>query len=65
MYHNKGDYENALDNTMKAYVLYNEISSPYARDAESNLELFYRELKEKGQLDLFKKIAKKHNITFE
>jgi len=62
IYHVQGDYENALDNMMKSYVMYNEIESPYARDAESNLSLFYRELKEKGQLDLFTRMAKKHKI---
>ena len=65
IYHIKGDYENALDNTMKAYNLYNEINSPYARDAEANLGLYYRELSKKNQLDLFKKMAKKHNIQVE
>jgi tetratricopeptide (TPR) repeat protein len=62
IYHLLGDYENAVDNMMKSYVMYNEIESPYARDAESNLSLFYRELKEKGELDLFTRMAKKHKI---
>lgn len=62
IYHIQGDYEKALDNMMKSYVMYNEIESPYARDAESNLSLFYRELKEKDQLDLFTRMAKKHKI---
>ena len=62
IYHALGDYENALDNMMKSYVMYNEIESPYARDAESNLSLFYKELKEKDQLELFTKMAKKHKI---
>ena len=65
IYHLEGDYENALDNTMKAFILYNEINSPYARDAENNINIFYSELKEKNQLDLFKKMAKKYNIKFE
>ncbi|MBL4663695.1 MAG: tetratricopeptide repeat protein, partial [Flavobacteriaceae bacterium] len=62
IYHVLGDYENALDNMMKSYVLYNEIESPYARDAEANLSLFYKELKEKNQLDLFTRLAKKYKI---
>ena len=65
MYHNKGDYEKALENTMRSYILYNKIKSPYARDAERNLGIFYRELKEKGQLELFKRIAKKYKINIE
>ncbi len=62
IYHLQGDYENALDTTMKAYLMYNAIKSPYARDAEHNLSLFYKELKAKDQLDLFNKMAEKHNI---
>lgn len=62
IYHLKGDYEKALDNMMKAFVMYNEAGSPYARDAETNLGLFYRELKAQNKLDLFKRMAKKHKI---
>jgi tetratricopeptide (TPR) repeat protein len=62
IYHLLGDYENAIDNTMKSYNMYNEIDSPYARDAEANLGLYYRELREKGQLEIFNELAKKHNI---
>ena len=62
MYHYKGDYKNAIDNTMIAYKLYNEANSPYARDAEKNLIQFYTELEEKGNVELFSKMALKHNI---
>jgi len=65
IYHLEGDYEKALDNTMKAFLMYQEIKSPYARDAEYNLSLFYNELKEKDALDVFHKMAKKHNITID
>ncbi len=64
MYHLQGDYENALDNIMKSYIMYNEVKSPYARDAESNLSLFYKELKELNKLDLFEKMAEKYKITY-
>ncbi len=62
MYHIKGNYEKALDNTMNAYILYNKVKSPYARDAERNLALFYNELKDQNNLELFNKMAKKYNI---
>lgn len=62
IYHAKGDYENALDVTMKAYLLYKKIQSPYVRDAEANLSLYYRELKEQNKLEIWNKMAKKHKI---
>ncbi len=62
IYHAKGDYENTLDATMNAYILYKEIQSPYVRDAEANLSLYYGELKEKNKLDIWNKVAKKYNI---
>ncbi|MCH9661585.1 MAG: tetratricopeptide repeat protein [Bacteroidetes bacterium] len=65
IYHLVGNYEAAADNMMKAYNMYNEISSPYARDAEANLGLYYQELKDKNQLEIFNKMAEKHNITIE
>lgn len=63
LHHTNGDYENALDATMKAFNLYTEMKSPYARDAERNLAIFYNELEKKNQTDLFLQIAKKHNIN--
>ncbi|MFC4633808.1 tetratricopeptide repeat protein [Dokdonia ponticola] len=62
IYHAKGDYENALDATMNAYILYKKIQSPYVRDAEANLSMYYGELKEKNKLDIWNKAAKKYNI---
>lgn len=62
IYHVKGDYENALDVTMKAYIMYKEIQSPYIRDAEANLSLYYGELKKKNKLEIWNKMAKKYNI---
>ena len=65
LYHKEQDYRSALDDMMKAYTLYNKVGSPYARDAESNLGLFYRELEEQNSLDLFFEMAKKHDIKVE
>lgn len=62
LYHKQGDYANALEDTMKSYLMYKEVESPYARDAEYNISLFFNELKEKGELDVFNRIAKKYNI---
>ncbi|WP_222982744.1 tetratricopeptide repeat protein [Flagellimonas meishanensis] len=65
LYHIKGDYEQALDDTIKAYLMYSEINSPYARDAEYNISLFYNELKEAERLEVFDKIAKRYNLQID
>ena len=62
LYHLLGDYENALESTMKAYLLYKEMNSPFLNDAQHNISLYYNELKEKDQLELFDRIAKKYDI---
>lgn len=63
MYHMKGNYKDALDSMFKAYLKYKEMKSPYVQDAERNISIFYNEMKEKGMLDVFNELAKKHNIT--
>lgn len=65
MYHAKKDYENALENMMNAYLLYKEQNSPYIHDAESNISLFYTDMKENGQLQAFYRIAEKYNIKIQ
>lgn len=64
MYHAKGDYTAALESMVQALKGYNKINSPYAQDAEANLGLYYRELKERGQLDIWKTFAKKYDIKW-
>ena len=65
IYFMDGDYENALENMCKAYFMYQELKSPYIRDAEQNIALFYDELKKKDKLDIFEKVAKKYNIQIQ
>jgi tetratricopeptide (TPR) repeat protein len=65
IYHLKGDYENAVENMMKAYKMYGEANSPYIRDAETNLAMFYKELKAKNQLEIFNKLSEKYNIKIK
>lgn len=62
MYHVKGNYNDALENTFKSYLLYKEMQSPYVKDAERNIAIFYNEMKDKGMLETFNKIAEKYNI---
>lgn len=65
IHHMKGNYEDALDSMFKAYLKYKEMKSPYVQDAERNISIFYNEMKEKGMLDTFHELAKKHNITID
>ena len=65
MYHLKGDYEQALESTIQALIGYSKINSPYVNDAKANLGLYYRELKEKGQIEVWDTFAKKYNINVE
>lgn len=62
IYHILEDYGKAVDNTMKAYLLYKEIKSPYAQDAERNLGLLYNDLKNTDRLDIWEIYAQKHKI---
>ena len=62
VYHVIGDYENAIETMIQALIKYNAISSPYARDAEDNLSLFYNELKDRNEIERFTKIAEKYNL---
>ena len=59
------DYEKACDYMFKAYIKYSETRSPYLKDAESNLSMFYQDLKQKGKLDIIRDAAKKNNINLE
>ncbi|QXP60707.1 tetratricopeptide repeat protein [Olleya sp. HaHaR_3_96] len=56
------DFENALDNMMQAYLLYQEINSPYKKDAETFIAILYQELEKQGKTAAFNRIAKKYKI---
>ncbi len=56
------NYEKGLDNLFKAYKLYGEMQSPYINDAKQLIAVFYKDLKEKGKLDIFTEAAKNNNI---
>lgn len=55
--------EEALDNVMKAYILYVEQKSPYNQDAQKLIGMLYQEFKKNDDMDTFLKIAKKHKIN--
>lgn len=57
------DYEPALDNMIKAYMLYVEMESPYNIDAQKHIVMIYNSMEENGTIEKFYEIAKKHNLT--
>ena len=65
MYIETKEYEKALDNAMKSFVMYKEIKSPYHQDAQTVIIILYKTMKEKDMLDTFEKLAKKYNINMQ
>lgn len=59
------NYEKALENTIKSYILYSNMNSPYKLDAEKHISIIYAEMEKQGKLDLFYQIAKENNLTIE
>lgn len=59
----KGDLENALDNMCKAYVLYDNMKSPYRADAQNLINAIRQEMIKNGQKKKFDETLKKNNIT--
>ena len=57
------DYEKALENLCEAYTLYVAQKSPYRTDAETLIQIVYKEMKKQGKEALFNEILKKHNIS--
>lgn len=62
MYILKGDLEKGLDKLCKAYNIYVEMSSPYRVDAQTLISAIYKDLKAKGQEEIFFKVLKANNI---
>lgn len=63
MFYQVEDYEKALENIFQAYMLYKDTNSPYIHDAENTIVAFYNDMKEKGLLEKFQKIAGKYKIV--
>ena len=62
MYEMKEDYEKALDYMCKAYNAYIDINSPYRVDAQTNINIYHKKLKDLGKEELFFKILKDNHI---
>lgn len=59
------DYENGLDNMITAYKLYSAQHSPYRTDAANKISYIYHDLKKKEKLDIFNRVAKKHQLKIQ
>ena len=59
------DYELGLEYMFQAYIIYKNTNSPYIHDSETLIGNYYNFLKEKNQIDLFNKVAKKYNIQIQ
>lgn len=65
LYHKIKDYDKALDNTMKSFVLLKERNSPFVKDALVAITLLRNDLTKNNRLDIWKIYAKKYNLTVE
>jgi len=64
-YTNLNEPEKGLGYMFTAYLLYNDMQSPYTEDARSVLAGFLQDLKEKGKEAMFKEVAEKNGIKLE
>jgi len=62
MYEMKEDFEKALDYMCKAYNAYVNINSPYRVDAQTNINIYHKKLKDADKEELFFKILKDNHI---
>lgn len=63
LYHKIKDYDQALDYTMKSFVLLKERNSPVVKDALVSITLLRNDLKKNNRLDIWEKYAKKYKLT--
>jgi tetratricopeptide (TPR) repeat protein len=63
LYHKIKDYDKALDNTMKSFVLLKERNSPFVKDALVAITLLRNDLTKNNQLDIWDVYAKKYKLS--
>ncbi len=63
IYYLQKNYKPALDNMIRAYVLYTKMKSPYSNDAATHINYIYNELKKQNKLEVFYTLAKKYNLN--
>ena len=61
-YHVAKEYEKALDNTMKAFVIFKERDSPFTKDALVAITLLRNDLNKQSRMDIFNSYAEKYNL---
>jgi tetratricopeptide (TPR) repeat protein len=59
------NYEKALNNIFTAHRIYIEENSQYAKDSELVIGAIYQKMLEENKEELFKKIAKEHDIQLD
>ena len=57
-----GDYSNALENVLNAFVLYDNIKSPYTEDALNVIREIVVNLKKEKKINIFNEFAEKHGL---
>jgi tetratricopeptide (TPR) repeat protein len=57
-----GEFERGLENISIAHKIYKKTKSPYIQDAEKIIEIVGQTMKENGQENEFKKLAKKYGL---
>jgi tetratricopeptide (TPR) repeat protein len=60
-----GEFPAALDNLFQAHHLYVEQDSPYLADSNKMIGLLYSAMKEKNQLDLFRRKAQQYHFNIQ
>lgn len=65
VYHKTKEYDKALDNTMKSFVLYKANKSPFSKEALRAITLLHHDLKENNLMHIWNTYSEKYNLTVE
>ena len=64
-YYLSEEYAKGVDYMFKAYLLYTDTKSPYVNDALQNLRYYYKDLTDRGKIDIFKEAAKNNKVDIK
>ena len=62
VYRFEKEYENALENALKAIEIYNKMKSPYVQDAINVIREVVRDLKTEKKVNIYNKFAEKYGL---
>lgn len=65
LYHKNKEYDKALDNTMKSFVLYKQNESPFSREALRAITLLHHDIKDNNLMHIWDTYSKKYNLTVQ